>query len=213
MTRFSELSPFTEIEFNNCFDVYLNEDTIYSIEIIANEEMIGDIAFEVQDSVLMINNYASGKWLTPRKNKIQLYINSKQLSKVNANETCNIETISPITSNEFCLVLKSKANEASLELACNSFCYWNNFPCGGKLTLSGTVENLTLWNFAIMYVDAKNLIAKNALVENNSEGDCEVTVTNKLEYSIKGTGNIHLYGSPLEIIKIDLTSSGQLIQH
>ncbi len=211
VSRFSELNPFTEIELNNSFDVYLNEDTIYNIEMIGNEEIIGDIVFDVEDSVLKISNDWSPKWLAPRKNKIQLYINSKQLRKVSANETCNIETISPITSYEFGLILKSKVNQASLELACHIFYYWNNFPCGGKLTLSGNTEILKLWNYAIMSVDAKNLDAKYALVENSSEGNCEITVTDKLEYSIHGDGDIHLYGSPPEIIEIQLTSSGQLI--
>lgn len=209
----SELPPFNEIELNSPFDVYLKEDTSFFIEIYGNENIIEDIDFKVENNILKIINVSNSKWLTPTKNKIEIYISSKQLSKVSANETCNILTLNPITSSEFGLILKSKANQANLELDCSTFYYWNNSPCGGMLTLYGKTERLKIWNYALMSVDAINLIAQQALVENSSLGDCKVTVINKLEYSIFGVGNIHLYGSPAEIIENQSTSSGQLIQH
>lgn len=212
-SRFSSLPEFTEIELNSTFDVYINEDTVYSIEIIAAKDFIEDIVFIVDSNVLKISNDRGGKWLSPGKNKVELYINSKPLSKVSANQTCNVKTLSPITSHEFGLILASKANEASLELACYSFYYWNNFPTGGKLKLSGTTEKLKIWNTAIMTVDAKDLTARFAHIENSSKGNCEVTVLERFEYSITGIGDIHLYGSPYEIIKNQVTSSGQLIQY
>jgi len=92
------------------------------------------------------------------------------------------------------------------------FYYWNDFPCGGLLTLSGKAESLKLWNYAILSVDAKYLTAKTAIVENNSQGDCTVNVGEKLNYSITNKGNINLYGSPTEIIEGVLNSSGQLIE-
>ena len=85
---------------------------------------------------------------------------------VMASGGCDIKTSNPITSNEFGLVLMGKVNHANLELDCNNFYYWNNFPCGGNLTLYGKTNILDLWNFAIMSIDAKNLIAQNAKIEN-----------------------------------------------
>ena len=211
--RFSALSPFTTIELNSTFDVYLSEDTGYSIKIIADKKIIGNINFNIENNVLTISNNSKSKWTTPKKNKVEIYISSKQLSKVEANETCNTKTLNPITSDDFTLILKDYANEATLELNCKKFSYWNNFPCGGKLTLSGKTDELAIWNFALMTVDAKNLMATNAHVENSSEGACMVNVLNKFEYSILGYGNIDLFGSPSEITKLQVTSTGQLKQH
>ena len=211
--RFSALAPFNKIELNSTFDVYLNEDTSFAIKIIADEKIIGNINFNIDNNVLSITNTTKLKWLTPEKNNVEIYINSKQLSEINVNRTCNIKTLNPITSNDFGLILKDKANEATLELNCHNFYYWNNSPCGGKLTLSGKTDELAIWNFALMSVDAKNLIATNAHVENSSKGNCEVNVLNKFEYSIFGDGNIQLYGTPTEIIKLQVTSSGQLIKY
>ena len=77
--------------------------------------------------------------------------------------------------------------------------------------MSGKTEELKIWNTAIMSVDAKNLVTEYALVENDSKGVCEVNVTNRLDYKIKGKGDIHLYGNPPEINEGEVSSTGKLI--
>lgn len=208
-----ELEPFDQIEINDAFEVYLSEGTAYSVEIIGHEKIIEFVDLKVENNTLSIENKRKTKWITPNKNKIKIYVNSQQLKQITAAEGCNIQTLNPITSVEFGLILAGKSNQANLELDGNTFYYWNNFPAGGKVTLTGKTEILKIWNFAIMSVDAKDLTARSAIIENSSKGDCEVTVLDKLEYSINGKGNIQLYGNPLEIIANNLSSSGQLIQH
>ena len=205
--------PFVQIQLSDAFDVFLTEGNEYSIEIIGDAEMISYVDLSVNSKVLTIQSSKKFKWLSPEKNKTEIYVTSPPLEKVSAAEGCNIQTLSPITSIQFGLVLQGKSNQASLELDGKAFYYWNDFPSGGKLTLTGNTETLKIWNFALMSVDAKNLTAKNAVVENGSKGDCEVYVTNKLQYKITEEGNIHLYGNPLEIIENGLSSSGRLIQH
>ncbi|OFX61605.1 MAG: hypothetical protein A2046_09890 [Bacteroidetes bacterium GWA2_30_7] len=211
--KYYTLTPFNRIELNSTFDVYLNEDSNYSINIVGDKNIIENITFYIEDNILKISNKQKLKWLTPTKNKVELYINSKPLRMIVAKQTCNINTLSAITSDVIGLVLSSKANQANLELNCNEFYYWNDFPCGGKLTLYGKTEKIKLWNFAIMSIDAKNLITNYALVENSSKGNCEVTVLKEFEYSIFGTGDIILNGSPPKIIENQLKSSGALIKH
>ncbi len=210
---FEELEPFNHVEINSSFDIFLYEGDTYSIEIIGNEEIIEHVSFNVINNVLKIDDNRKIKWTTPKKNKIEIYINSEPLTEVKINEACNTQTINPITSEEFGLILCGKVNIANLELNCNTFYFWNNFPCGGKLTLSGETEKLRIWNDALFVVDSKELLVNHALIENRSKGDCDVTVLNELEYSIQGSGNIHLYGSPTNIIEGEITSSGKLIKH
>lgn len=204
---------FDQIELNDAFEVFLTEGNHCSIDIVGYETIIEYVDFKVDSQILKIENTRKLGWITPEKNKIKLYITSPPLQRIKADEGCNVQTLSPITSTEFGLVLVGKSNQANLALDCNTFYYWNNFPSGGKLTLSGTTNTLKIWNSAIMSVDAKNLTSKYAIVENSSKGDCEVTVLDRLEYSIKGIGNIHVYGDPKEIITIGISSSGRFIQH
>ncbi len=206
-----DLPAFKEIELNDAFDVYLYQDSIYSIEIEANEDFINAVEYSVKDSVLTVD-YASGKrWRKPEINKVKLTIRGNKPKKLQANESCFIKTGNPIVSNEFGLVVYGKLNQADLELGGNVFYFWNNHPCGGKLKLSGKTDQLKLWSFAIMQIDARSCESRYGLVENFSKGDCEVYITEKLDYSLQGEGNIRLKGNP-ELQLLKQASTGILIQ-
>jgi hypothetical protein len=205
-----ELSAFKEIELNDAFDVVLYQDSMFSIQIEANEKFIDAVEYSVQDSVLKVD-YASGKrWRNPEINKVKLIIRGDRPRKLQANESCFVRTGNEIVSDEFGLVLFGKLNQADLELGGRVFYYWNNHPCGGKVNLKGKVDQLKLWNFAIMQVDASACESRYGLVENYSKGECKIHITEKLDYSLVGEGNIILKGNP-ELKLLQENSSGILI--
>jgi hypothetical protein len=207
----NDLPVFDEIILHSVFFVYLVQDSVYSLKITGHEDFVKNIDYYIEDKVLNIKNASRNKWLRPKDNKVSLYISTDSLKKITAGETCYIETINAIKSDKIGLIFTGKLNQAQLELDCNTFFYWNNFPCGGRLTLTGKSKNLRIWNYALMAVDASNLSADDALVENSSQGVCKVRVKNTLEYSIYGEGDIYLYGTPNQIIEGEITSSGTLV--
>jgi hypothetical protein len=211
VTTSINLEPFSEIQINSSFDIQLQEDSIFYVEIKGHQKSVESIHLSLKDEVLRIENTLKNKFLSPKTNKVSLIIHSKPLKLIQADETCFISTINPITSDEFGLIMKSKGNNANLELNAKSFYFWNNYPCGGRLILRGQTDQLKIWSSAIFAVDAKNLIAKYAFVDNNSKGNCIVNVTDALEYAIKSEGNIEAYGSPALVIKKEGSGSGQFI--
>ena len=148
----------------------------------------------------------------PSNNKIKVRLHTNGLHMIQANETCNIRSTNALTSDEIGMIMTSKLNEADLQLDCNTFYYWNNFPCGGKITLSGQVNDLKLWNVALMAVDAKALTCQTALVENASKGDCKLTCLQQITCALKGEGNIYLWGNPPSITVTEQSASGKLIK-
>jgi hypothetical protein len=206
------LTPFDKIELYSVFHVYLKQDTVFSIRVVGNKEYIDGVEFTIENGILSFYNETKWMWLRPEDNEIELHISADSVKKVSAYETCLIETVNPIITYEFGLELGYKYNEANLELNCHTFYYWNDFPCGGKLTLKGNTRELKLWNFALMSVDAANLTTDYALIDNYSQGDCRAFVKDILEYSIHGKGNIYLYGEPNQIIAKEITDSGKLIR-
>ena len=206
------LPCFKTIRIEDSFDVYLIQGTIYSVKFVADEKVIDDLNCLVTDSTLVVTNGFSGKWMHPKIAKAKVYITCDNPYKVNLKETCMLRTVNPITSPEFWLVAESKLNNADLDLNCGRFNFYNNFPCGGKVTLKGNCANLNLWNFAIMAIDAKELSAVNAIVQNNSKADCHVNVVNKLDYEITREGNIYLYNNPIQLVETGISGSGQLIK-
>ncbi len=206
-----ELSEFDTVTFNSVFEVILKQDTFNQIKIDGAAKIVNHITFEILNGNLTLKNNYKSNWAHPKNNKIKVFITTNGLSRINANETCNIQSMNTLTGNEIGLVMTSKLNQATLNVSCNSFYYWNNFPCGGKITLSGSTNELKLWNVALMQVDAANLLCNVARIENSSKGACKINCIQKLVYSITGEGNIYALGNPTIIIPMEISSSGQLI--
>ena len=209
--KLENTSAFKEIVLDDAFDLTIYQDSVYSIEINAHEDFIEEIEYTIVDSVLNIQNNSGQRWRNPETNKISITIHCERPRLIQANESCFIKTGNPIVSNELGLVVYGKLNQADLELNGNVFYFWNNHPCGGKLILRGKTDQLKLWSFAIMQVDASSCEIRYGLVENFSKGDCKVNISEKLDYSLQGEGNIQLKGNPtLQLLK--QTSTGSLIR-
>ena len=211
---FKELSAFDHVELNGVFNVYLIQDSTYSIKIEADEQMINDISAEVENGILSVHNKQNVKWIRPGSNKVKLFITAAGLKRITAFETCSIETVNTLSVNEFSIDMapSPKLTEINLDLDCEYFNYWNNYQCGGKLILKGRATNINLSIFSMMAVDANALTCDNALVTTYSTGDCKLMVNRRLEYSIHGEGDIILQGNPPEIHLNERTSTGKLIQ-
>ena len=212
--RYETLVPFHTIELNSVFDVYLVQDTVYGIRISAHENVIKNVLLSVDTGILRISNESRIKWMSPESNKVKLFIHAENFYEIWPNETCYIKSVKPIISDEIRLIMghHPKLSQIDLDLDCNSFLYWNNHQCGGKVTLKGRTTKLFIYSYGLMTVEADKLNTEFAVVENNSKGDCKVSVADKLEYSIRGVGNIYLSGQPREIVRGEVSSSGRLIE-
>ncbi len=212
ISRQENLDPFKELVIESTFNVYLTQDTTYSIRLEGSKEFVDQVSYHIENSKLYIKMNGRNLWLHPKQNSVNVYINSDSLHIIWANETSYVTTLTPIVSPEFGIVMGGKLQEADLDLNCHTFFFWNVHPCGGKLTLHGQCNELKLWNFALMQVDASALTTGFALVDNNAKTDCEVNVTGQLDYSILGAGNIILHGNPSQIVEGAITSTGKLIR-
>lgn len=205
------LEEFDTLNLNSVFEVHLIQGTENKIRLEGAKKIVDKVTLSIENNTLHIENTYKGNWMHPANNKIKLFITVNQLNRINAYETCNIQTDNTLVGDDIGLVMTSKLNEATLDVDCNTFYYWNNFPCGGRIKLSGQTNNLNLWNVALMAVDASDLIANNVLVDNASKGDCKVTSLLSLTYKLSGEGNLYVKGNPSVIVKIEESSSGKLI--
>ncbi len=211
-TESHDLESFNHIKLFDSFTTFLHESEEFRIEITTAKSRQEFVKFSINDSILEIRNDKSSGWANPHKNEIELHIYSHPLSLVEVEESGFVSTANPITSEEFGIVLKSKVNEANLELDCGTFYYWNNQPAGGKLTITGQSGVTKIWNHALMSVDAKSLTTDVALIENGSKGNIDISPTERLEYSILDVGDVILHSSPVNIIEIEDSGDGELIQ-
>lgn len=206
-------TDFDTIVLADVFNVELLQDSLNKIEIIGKPSYLNNIHASVDQQTLTLSNENRMRWLYPQTNKIQIKVHFSHISRIVANETCFIESNSPIVGNEIGLILKSKLNQADLNIQCNTFYFWNNFPCGGSLKLKGQCQELKLWNYALMQVDATGLFTNVARVENNSKGAIQLLCLDSLFYKILGEGDIELYGNPTNVYNLGSSGAGKLLIH
>lgn len=205
------IASYDSLQIESAFTVELVQSNENHLEIIGAEKIVDKIDSRVENNTLIIKNKFKGNWMHPSKNKIKLKIHFKNLSKISLEESCNVTTTGTITSENLILVAKSKLNNVQLHLNTKNFQYWNNWPCGGKIELSGNSEGLAIWNYALMQVDASHLVANKAYIENHSKGNCKASIVDTLMYSISGIGNIELSTAPQTLINKGTTGEGKLI--
>jgi Putative auto-transporter adhesin, head GIN domain len=210
-TKFVALENFKKIEINSSFDVVIVQDTENSLEIIGDSRFVKTVEFKIENEQLFLKRTGKKEWTHPKSKKLKLVIHVKELTFLKVNETSNVSSENALTGNEIGVVLTSKLNIVDLKVNCTTFYSWNNFPCSGSVKLHGNVTTLKLWIVALMAVDATQLMAQYALVESNTKGLIQINTANQLQYTIKGQGNIEVFGNPTTIQNLGGTGAGTLL--
>jgi len=205
-----KLSEYDTLILNSVLDVELIQDTINYIRLQSHPTVLKHLETEVTNGNLFIENTYNGNFLMPEQSKVWIQLHTNGLSKIIVNQTCLVHNTVPLTGKELGLVMAGKVNQADLVLQCETFYYWNNFPCGGQIKLSGQVKNLKLWNVALMGIDAKGLQSENALVENNGKADCKITCSQHFTGKLTGDGHILLWGKPTTVMLNEQSGAGEL---
>jgi hypothetical protein len=209
--RAVNIESFHTLTVDNRFDVILTQGTAESIELSGHPALIEKVFFEVENGELRISSTFKSAWLRPKNNRVKIYITVVALKKININETGSLVCTNELLADEIGLTTTGKVADVSLKLNCSTFYAWNNFPCGGKIILSGSCEQLKIWNYALMQVDALELVSTNSLIENFSKGDVTVSPQTQLIYRIDGEGNIRVKGNPMNIEVLSNEGTGKLV--
>lgn len=196
------------LSLSSTFRVTLIQDTVDAIKITGSKYYVDKTTFTYTNGHLLVETKTKNKWAHPRKNKINLEVHLSSIKRINAYETCTIDCLNTLQGDVIGYTCSSKLNSASLRVNCTKFYFWNNFPCGGKLNIEGTANELNLWNYALMAVDARNLVSEIASLENHSKGDINASIHNSVNYSIYGSGNIILHQQPLQVIVGEQSGTG-----
>jgi len=211
VSEIHELNAFREIAFYSAFDVVFHNSDQAQIKVTGASDVVDEMELKQTGEVVDVYNHFKQKWTRPGDSRVQLDVYIDTLDLITAHKTCFLASSGAIKSKELGLVVGSKLNIADLNLDVDKFYYWNNFPCSGTLDFSGRADEFVVWNVALMQVDSRDCESKFAYIENSGQADCTVNVTERLDYNIRGSGDIVVYGNPTEINAVGNEGSGHLI--
>jgi hypothetical protein len=208
------VSPFDQVNLKSVFSVILRQGSGYSVDIVADEDIIDEISVEVVDGVLHLTDGSTYKWTAPKSTRIVVTITAPELFGFTAEHSYSLTSIGQLKFEELHIINGAdvKLSEIDLNVSGRYLLYWNNWLAGGKLKLTGDIELLEASNYALHIIDAKDLMAEYAVFHNYGRENCSVNVSAQLEYSLMGPGDIIVYGNPTNIVELDKSSTGKLIR-
>jgi len=202
---------FTWVNVNNVFDIYLVQDTAWSVTVKGMPRAMERLKISYVGDTLILDRSRKGEYLRPKTGNPEVYLHFDSLSRINTYETCYIKSLNAITGYSLGIVDETKLIEVDLELNNRTFYYWNN-PNGSLLRLKGRALELKLWHSGLSSIDASKLKADLVIAENASQGESRIHANNELIYKLASTGNIVFTGNPSVITKIPAEGTGKLVR-
>lgn len=204
VTEIRDLSGFNKISLDIDADVYYTQDSVYYVEISAQQNVLDVITTEISSGELEID---SRKWIR-KHNGIKIIVHSPNLYALDISGSGNIESASTISTSILELnvsgsgnITLSSINSAELEAKISGS--GNISASGGivtnqKSTISGS-GNIDLQGLTANYSDAKI----------SGSGNISVWTLDQLKATISGSGDIRYKGNPA--VNTTISGSGSVI--
>lgn len=183
ISEFRDVNLFTKISSEGTFVVNITQGPTQSLEIIADDNIIGRVRTTVSDDRL----------------KIYLEDGNYKNTYLEANITvADLNGIKNEGTGDITVFELQSAGTMEIE----------NIG-SGNIIMAGYTDNLTILNEGSGTINCAEFMAANVELHIEGSGDSEVYCTESLNVNIEGSGNVYYKGSPT--ITVDISGSGQVI--
>ncbi len=192
-TEDRHLSGFTAVSVAGSFDVVITQGSTESVKVTAPSDIINRIITEVEGTTLKIytKNNSDWNWDGGHK-KIMIYVNIKDVNAVSLSGSGDVSFKDGLRAGSFKLKLTGsgdvvgKLDVKNLEV---------NLAGSGDISVSGNADNSNISLAGSGDYSARDLVTATAAVRVAGSGDVRVNVSQKLDASIVGSGDVHYTGS------------------
>jgi len=179
-----DVADFNKLKVGGVFDVEVSRGDKYSVEVIADDNLLPFIRTEVDGDTLSI--YSDAK--ISKSSQLRVVITAPDIRKVKATGASKV-------------LLKDVSNE---ELALNA-------SGASKITASGSTALLTIDVSGASKVLGSDLASKQATVETSGASSADIKVSDSLNAHASGASHIRYVGSP-GTLDVDRSGAGTVSQ-
>ncbi|WNJ20656.1 head GIN domain-containing protein [Pontibacter sp. G13] len=197
-----ELSAFHGISVGGAYDVYVKKGSRYAVLIKADENIIPVVETKVKDQVLHIRN---SKGINKAK-ELSVYITTPDLTFLQASGASDVEVLDVYEAETFKVV---SSGASDLSFGVNAYKLDVTVSGSSDLKVSGNAKHLALSVSGSGDFHGKNLTASEGKVRVSGSGDAHVHVTEQIEASVSGSGDVYCVGNP-RVSGISTSGSGDI---
>jgi hypothetical protein len=164
------VAAFTGIQVTGIGKVFVKQDTVQSLRIEADDNIVDDITTSVGNGLLVVG-LRQGSY---SKITINVYVSMRSIDRLESIGTADFSTVNPIQANAILCRITGV----------------------GTITLTGTAVNETIELTGTGDVQNFDLIASRCTATVSGVGTIQVNVTQQLDAVIAGVGSIIYAGNP-----------------
>ncbi|MGB5461087.1 MAG: head GIN domain-containing protein [Eudoraea sp.] len=183
VSEFRDVNLFTKISSEGTFVVNITQGPTQSLEIIADDNIIGRVKTTVSDG------------------QLKLYLEDGNYKNTYLEANITVADLNGIKN-------EGTGDITVFELQNTGIMEIENIGTG-NIAIAGYTDNLTIINEGSGTINCAEFMAANVDLRIEGSGDSEVYCTESLKVNIEGSGNVYYKGSPSMII--DISGSGQVI--
>ncbi|MBB3054902.1 head GIN domain-containing protein [Mucilaginibacter gotjawali] len=203
------LSGFHAVDVAGSFDVYITQGSTESVKVEAPSDIISRIITEVDGGVLKIyNKHDTFNWgdLWGHHKKIVVYVVAKNLNSISLTGSGDAFFKEGISSNALRLSISGSGDMTGRVDAKNLDC---SITGSGDMKLSGRAETSGVSLVGSGDFTARNLLTVNCAVRVSGSGDAQVNVSERIDASVSGSGDIRYTGSA-KVVNSRKSGSGDI---
>ncbi|MEQ1678795.1 MAG: head GIN domain-containing protein [Chitinophagaceae bacterium] len=183
---------FNSIHVSGAIDVYVTQDSVTSIKVESDENLLEYLLTDIEGGTLRIHQ-KEGTNLKPSKS-IKVYVSSPSYKNFEASGACDFFGQNKITSTEPISIDLSGASDVKLELKAPKIDA--ELTGAGTITLRGETKNFIVDGSGSTDIKCFDMMAENTQVELSGAGDAEVFASVKLDVHVSGAADVKYKGNP-----------------
>jgi hypothetical protein len=195
------ISSFDKLDVSGAFTVEFVSAEQTSVEITADDNLLADISTDVRGSTLYIETTRN---LSPR-GRLLVRVSSPQISSIRSSGASDISAAN-ISSDKLTI---ETSGAGSVKASVQTSLLKLETSGAGNVALNGSAETFIVETSGAADVKARNLNVKKARLEVSGAGEVELNVSDELDVSVSGAGDIRYFGSPSSV-RQDISGAGSV---
>jgi hypothetical protein len=199
------VSNFEKVESLGSYNVYVSLDSVQSVFVEAESNILNYIETKVDNNTLIIKTQ-NGRCIDNHE-PINIYVKTPYVSSLSLSGSGNI--VADSLNAENMKVRLSGSGDVTAKIFCNNLNV--NLTGSGDIKLSGIAEKSDIELTGSGNISSLPLLENKSFTTITGSGDVYISVSEFLDVKISGSGSVYYQGNPA--VNFDVTGSGQIINY
>lgn len=208
ITQTRDITGYNSIDVSGDFDVYVKQDSVSSVKIETDENLMGYIIVRTEGNTLKI--YPRDNYNLRPTGTIKVYVAAPSFKDFEASGACDFYTANKITSTDNISLDLSGSCDAKMELSAPKISA--GISGSGSVTLKGETKELKVDGSGSSDFKCFDMMAENVSVDITGSGDADVFASVKLDVDVSGSGTVRYKGNATVNQKVSGSGSVSKVQ-